>query len=555
MTDSWTLKKNNFKPRKGPVLTVVLDGIGMGKEDQGNAIYHAKTPTLDRLLKDYPNRQLAAHGKAVGLPSDGDMGNSEVGHNAIGAGRVFAQGAKLVEDAIESKNLFDSALWQKLLERVKNNVGAKLHFMGLLSDGNVHSHIDHLEAMIENAAESDVKEICLHILLDGRDVGPQTSIDYIDRIEAFIEPFNQKGHYFRIASGGGRMYLTMDRYEADWSMVERGWKTHVLGKGKSFTSAKEAVAAYRKENPAVSDQFIGEFVIEKNGKPSGPIEDGDSVIFFNFRGDRAIEISKAFDDDNFPFFDRERRPNVLYAGMMQYDGDLAIPKHFLVEPPSIERTMGEYIAKNGMRQFACAETQKFGHVTYFWNGNRSGKFDDSLEDYVECPSDNVPFEERPWMKAAEVTDATIDALRSNQYSFLRINYANGDMVGHTGDFQAAVIAVEIVDLCLGRLLKVVDEIGGIALITADHGNSDEMYEWDKKNKNWALDEKGAYKAKTSHTLNPVPFVIYDSKKKNKEYQLNNRIDGGLANIAATVLELMGFTPPEDYQPSLITILK
>jgi 2,3-bisphosphoglycerate-independent phosphoglycerate mutase len=546
----WTLQKNSFKPRKGPVLLLVLDGVGTGRPDEGNAIHLARTPVLDRLWADHPTTQLAAHGVAVGLPSDADMGNSEVGHNALGAGRVFDQGAKLVDKAIADGALYDGEVWKALVSRCKDKA-SKLHFIGLLSDGNVHSHIDQLAAMLRRAADDGVKEVCIHPLLDGRDVGPQTSQVYIEQLESLLGELSVDGRDYRIASGGGRMLVTMDRYEADWSIVERGWKAHVLGQGRPFDSAMAAIEGYRAEEPGLSDQFLGEFVVMRDGKPAGTVDDGDAVVFFNFRGDRAIEISRAFEEQDFDQFDRQRAPDVLYAGMMQYDGDLLLPKNFLVTPPAIERTMGEYLARNGIRQFACAETQKFGHVTYFWNGNRSGYFDEATERYVECESDRVPFEQRPWMKAGEVTDATIEALRSGEFAFVRVNYANGDMVGHTGDVEAAVTALQVVDLCLGRLLEVVEKIGGVAIITADHGNSDEMFEWDKKTQALAKNADGSLREKTSHTLNPVPLTIFDPSA-GKEYALDASIERpGLSNVAATVLFLMGYEAPADYDRSLI----
>jgi 2,3-bisphosphoglycerate-independent phosphoglycerate mutase len=349
------------------------------------------------------------------------------------------------------------------------------------------------------------------------------------------------------------MVVTMDRYEANWSIVERGWKAHVLGQGRSFRSAREAIETYRQEDPTLIDQFLPEFVIAEEGKPIGPIEDHHSVIFFNFRGDRAIEISRAFEMDDFPTFDRLRRPKVLYAGMMQYDGDLLIPKHFLVSPPQIAKTMGEYLARNHIRQFACSETQKYGHVTYFWNGNRGGKFDPQSETYVEIRSDQVPFQQRPWMKAAEITDATLEALRSGDYPLLRINFANGDMVGHTGQREAAIVAVEAVDLSLGRLIQAMEDLGGITLVTADHGNADEMFEINAKKGEFKRNADGSYQPKTAHTLNPVPFTIVDPSFKG-EYELDAGVKNpGLSNVAATALNLMGYEPPEGFDPSLIRL--
>ncbi len=541
------LNKNKFESYKGPILLVVMDGVGITDVTEGNAVSAGYTPNLDRLMKEYPTTLLKAHGTAVGLPSDDDMGNSEVGHNAIGAGQVFAQGAKLVTEAIENGSMFRGKGWSEITDNCKKN-GSTLHFMGLFSDGNVHSHIDHLKAMIMKAKEEGINRVRVHILLDGRDVGETSALDYVLPFEEFLKSLNGNGFDARIASGGGRMFITMDRYEANWSMVERGWKTHVLGEGRTFASAQEAIETLRKETGAI-DQDLPAFVIAENGKPVGTIEDNDSVIFYNFRGDRAIEISRAFEEANFTKFDRVRFPKVTYAGMLEYDGDLHIPSRYLVNPPSIKNTMGEYLARTGVSQLAISETQKFGHVTYFWNGNNSGKFDEVLETYIEIPSDIIPFEQRPWMKAAEITDKMIEMLETGKFKFARLNFANGDMVGHTGSFQAAKIAVETVDLCLGRLMPVIDKLGGMMIITADHGNADEMYELDKKTGKAKADENGKFKAKTSHTLNKVPFILYDNVNGGK-YKLKQG-SYGLANIAATVVNLLGYEAPEIWEKSMI----
>jgi len=277
--------------------------------------------------------------------------------------------------------------------------------------------------------------------------------------------------------------------------------------------------------------------------------DDDSVVFFNFRGDRAIEITRAFEAEDFPHFDRGQRPDVLYAGMMQYDGDLRLPTLYLVAPPAIDRTLGEYLARAGLPQLAISETQKFGHVTYFWNGNRSGAFDADVETYVEIPSDRRPFEERPWMKAAEITDRLIEELETGRYRHARVNYANGDMVGHTGHRTAAIQAVEAVDLQLARLLPVIEALGGALIVTADHGNADCMYEIDKRTGEPAHNARGAIRVKTSHTLNPVPVHVF---APGQPIELDPKVaKPGLANLASTVLCLMGFEAPEDYEPCLI----
>lgn len=520
---------------KRPVVLVVMDGVGLSDKDYGNAVNNAYTPTLHELKATSPNTAINAHGLAVGLPSDGDMGNSEVGHNALGCGQIYSQGAKLVNESIESKDIFKTETWKALVDKCKDH--GKMHFIGLLSDGNVHSHINHLMALIEQAKEDGIKEVRVHALLDGRDVPETSALIYLDQIEEFFNKVNDDNFHACIASGGGRMKITMDRYQANWAMVEAGWHTHVLGEGRQFASAKEAVETYRSES-GVIDQDLPAFVIAKDGKPVGTIDDGDSVVLFNFRGDRAQEISLAFDNEVFTEFDRVRKPDVMYAGMLQYDGDLKIPNNFLVYPPKIKHTLSEYLVKNNIRSYAISETQKYGHVTYFWNGNNSQKFSEELEDWVEIKSDVVPFEQRPWMKCAEITDTLVEAIESGKYDFLRTNFPNGDMVGHTGNYEATIIGVEAVDLCLDRIMKAVQKVNGILIVTADHGNADEMYEKPKK-------EGDKPKAKTSHTLNKVPFIIY-----NKDVEIAEG-DFGLANVASTVAKLLELEPDSHWLPAII----
>ena len=546
-------KAKNYQGPEGPLVLAILDGIGIGKHEEGDMVRKANTPTLDWLAKNSLASSLKAHGTAVGMPSDADMGNSEIGHNAIGCGRVFAQGASLVNDAIASGSLFNGEVWQELIENV-NQHDSKLHFIGLLSNGNVHSHIDHLEAMLTEAKKKGVKKAYVHILLDGRDVPPTSALEYVNRLENFLAALKEGSDIdFAIASGGGRMKITMDRYQANWGMVEGGWKTHVLGEGPSFESANDAIGALRNENPEVIDQDLPSFVISRNGSPLGTITENDSVIFFNFRGDRAIEMSMAFENEDFDFFPRGPRLKVKYAGMMQYDGDALIPQKYLVAPPGINRTIGEYLVTSGIRQLAISETQKFGHVTYFFNGNRSGKFDESLEDYIEIPSDMVPFEERPWMKAAEITDKVVESIQAGDDKFIRLNYANGDMVGHTGVPSAVRIAVETVDLCVARLLRAVKKAKGILIVTADHGNSDDMFQRDKKSGEVVIDDQtGKPNPKTAHSLNPVPVYIYEPTGSVK-IQLSADKDLGISNLAATCLKLLGFEPPPDYTPSIVEI--
>ena len=552
MTD-WTLKKlRDFPGVKGPVVAVVMDGVGCGGHDEGDAVWLARKPNLNFLASQPATALLRAHGTAVGMPSDADMGNSEVGHNALGAGRTFDQGAKLVDQAIRGGAMFEGDTWRALSERARGS-GQPLHFIGLLSDGNVHSHIDHLLAMLRRCHQEQVPQARVHILLDGRDVPETSALEYIEQLESLLRELQQEGRDYRIASGGGRMTTTMDRYGADWSMVERGYQVHVHGQGRGFGSAREAVETFRRESPGVIDQDLPSFVVvDAAGQPVGAIRDGATVVCFNFRGDRALELTEAFEADAFYHFDRGQRPDVLYAGMMEYDADQKQPAHFLVQPPEIDETLGEYLVHNQVFQLACSETQKFGHVTYFWNGNRSGMFDDKWERYIEVPSDRVPFEQRPWMKAAEITDAVIAQLSTGGIRHARINYANGDMVGHTGKLDAAVIAVEVVDLQLGRLIRAIDKLEGALIVTADHGNADQMFELDAKTGDYKLDEAGRRRSKTSHTLNRVPMYVYAPGLST--LAIDPGVQGPtLSNVASTILQLLGYQRPHSFEPGLLRL--
>ena len=520
---------------KKPIVLIIMDGVGRGDGGSGDAVKQAKTPTLDRLLATCPHNWLKAHGTAVGLPSDDDMGNSEVGHNALGCGQIYSQGAKLVNESIENGALFASDTWKELSANAKQDSRA-LHFLGLLSDGNVHSNISHLIAMLRHAHAEGVRRVYCHILLDGRDVPATSALDYVRQLEDVLRELRADGADYRIASGGGRMKITMDRYEANWPMVEAGWRTHVQGIGRQFASAKEAIETYRAETGCI-DQDLPAFVIAENGEPVAKIANGDSVILFNFRGDRAQEISLAFDRKDFDKFDRGDYTGVKFAGMLEYDGDLKIPTHYLVQPPVIQNTLTELLCAHGLREYALSETQKYGHVTYFWNGNRSGKVDEKLETYEEIPSDVIPFEQAPAMKSREITDHMIAAMESKKYDFLRCNFPNGDMVGHTGVMSAVITAMECVDESVGRILEAADRLGYLVLITADHGNADQMTET----------KKGKTSIRTAHSLNPVPFILDDPKETHvlKEGKF------GLANVAPTIATLLGLEKPACWEESMV----
>jgi len=544
-------KHPSFAGRPGPVLVVVADGVGVAPPGPSNAVTEASTPALDALTATELYTELAAHGPAVGLPTDDDMGNSEVGHNALGAGRIFAQGAKLVNKALQTGAIFESDIWKRAIEHGR---AGTLHLLGLHSDGGVHSTTEHLYLLLRRAADEGVTSCAVHILHDGRDVDARSALGYIAQTEAVLAEINQgaagAARDFRIASGGGRMTITMDRYEADWDMVERGYMCHVHGEGPVFDSAADAVETMYTETDK-GDQYLGRFVVgDADGQPVGKIVDGDAVILFNFRGDRAIEISRAFEEADFDVFDRtsanaEPPPATFFAGMLQYDGDAFIPKQYLVEPPAIDRTMGEFLCAEGVKSFAISETQKFGHVTYFWNGNKSGYIDESLETYIEIPSDNVEFDTTPAMKVREITAETIDLLRSGEYRFGRLNFPSGDMVGHTGHLHATVEAMEVIDSCVAELVAVIDDLDGVLIYTADHGNADIMY---------TVSSSGERAPKTSHTLSPVPFAIHDPNYDG-EYHMVDAAPGqahGLANVAATVFNLLGFAAPDDYLDPLVT---
>lgn len=536
----------------GPVVTIVMDGVGLGQEDASDAVFNAHTPHLDQLRQGPLSTELTAHGTAVGMPGDGDMGNSEVGHNTLGAGRVFDQGAKLVKQAMESGVVFQGDTWRHLAQSCVRR-RTPLHLLGLLSDGNVHSHIKHVLAILNRADAENIEEVYLHVLLDGRDVPRTSALHYVEELESLLVQINQKkNRRYAIASGGGRMTTTMDRYEANWSVVERGWRAHVLGEARSFDSARTAVLTMRGENPGICDQDLDAFVITENGQPLGPIEDGAAVIAFNFRGDRMLQISAAFEDANFTDFPRVRHPDVEFAGITLYDGDAARPRQYLVSPPEITHTFSELLCDVGVRQFACSETQKFGHVTYFWNGNRTGYFDKTLERYIEVPSLVVPFNEAPEMSAAGITQTLLEQLQRDRFDFSRINLANGDMVGHTGDFAATLKAVECVDRCVGEIVHFVLSRRGAVIVTADHGNADDMAERDKATGTLQLDPAGQLVPKTSHSLNPVPFCVAMHPDDASRYSLSLPPAPGLGHIAATTALLLGYRCPESYLPGLLT---
>ncbi|KAI3425198.1 hypothetical protein D9Q98_008967 [Chlorella vulgaris] len=539
-----------------PLLLIVLDGLGESKyHDQYNAVEQADTPTLDALKATAPRRwrTLKAHGTAVGLPTDADMGNSEVGHNALGAGQIVDQGAKCVDRALASGNVFKLDGWKHIESHAQSGT---LHLLGLLSDGGVHSRYDQLILLVEGAIKHGVKRIRLHLLSDGRDVNDNTAVAWVERLQGDVQGLNKQHSVdVRIASGGGRMAVTMDRYESDWGVVQRGYYAAVLGEAPhTFTDPVVAVRELKKDN-SVSDQYVEPWVVVgEDGKPVGAVEDGDAVVTFNFRADRVVEISQALEYADFKKFDRKRWPDIRFAGIMQYDGELQLPKHFLVPPPLIERASEQYVVGNGLRVFACSESQKIGHVTFFWNGNRSGYLDPKLEKFQEIPSDQgISFDQAPAMKAHEIAAATKEALLSGQYDFVRCNFPNPDMVGHTGNLEATIKAVTVTDSCVKELLETVEQIGGRFLLTADHGNAEEMVKRDKSGVPVEIDGKPVQL--TSHTLNPVPCAIGGPGLPQHVHFRDDLPNAGLANVTATFLNLLGLQAPDFYKPSLIATVE
>ncbi|KAL3502491.1 hypothetical protein ACH5RR_036940 [Cinchona calisaya] len=551
---SWKLNDHPKLPKGKIIAVVVLDGWGEAHANQYNCIHVAETPVMDSLKNGAPEkwRLVKAHGKAVGLPTDDDMGNSEVGHNALGAGRIYAQGAKLVDFALASGKIYDGEGFKYIKESFETGT---LHLIGLLSDGGVHSRLDQLQLLLKGASERGAKRIRVHALTDGRDVLDGTSIGFMETLENDLAKLREKGIDAQIASGGGRMYVTMDRYENDWDVVKRGWDAQVLGEAPhKFTSAVEAINKLRQE-PNTNDQYLPPFVIvDESGKPVGPIVDGDAVVTINFRADRMVMLAKALEYEDFDKFDRVRFPKIRYAGMLQYDGELKLPSHYLVSPPEIERTSGEYLVHNGVRTFACSETVKFGHVTFFWNGNRSGYFDQSMEEYVEIPSDSgITFNVKPKMKALEIAEKVRDTILSRKFHQVRVNLPNGDMVGHTGDIEATVVACKAADDAVKMILDAIEQVGGIFVVTADHGNAEDMVKRNKKGEP-LLDKNGNIQILTSHTLEPVPIAIGGPGLAPGVKFRQDLPGGGLANVAATVMNLHGYEAPSDYEPTLIEVV-
>ena len=530
---------------RGPLIHVVLDGWGVGAADETNAVNRANLPVMSRLIRGCPYTQLWTHGKYVGLPNEKDMGGSEVGHMTMGAGMVMEQGPTLIQNLLQSGEFFENPVLSRIIQNCVER-DTPLHLLGLLSNGNIHSHVDHTEAIIRHAFQSGIKRCYLHALLDGRDVGVQSALDFTEPFEKlFSELKGQRpGIDYAFASGGGREVITMDR-DNNWEKIETGWQIHVHGQSENqFPSIRDAIEHFRKQNPEIIDQDIPGFVIIRNGEAVGRIEDQHALIFTNFRGDRATEFSQAVLADDFPYFERYRCPEVLFAGMTQYDQDNQIPPDYLVGTPVVEEPFGKRILELGLKQFRLSETQKFAHVTFFFNGGYREPLDPLQENYHFIASDKIPsFAERPAMKAPGISKKAVEFINSGEYQYGLINFANADMVGHTGDFQATVRAVEAVDAALDNIVRAIDAVNGLLVITADHGNADEML---------ISNQNGKLEISTKHSLNPVPFLIYDPLY-NGDYRLKpfgQDYNNNLSNIAATNFLLLGQAVPDDLAPSL-----
>ncbi|MCL2094560.1 2,3-bisphosphoglycerate-independent phosphoglycerate mutase [Candidatus Saccharibacteria bacterium] len=523
------------------VVLVVLDGVGTRAVNAGNAVAAANMPNIRRLWQEGVTRILGAAGVYVGkLP--GETGDSEVGHLTMGSGKIIKQDSVRVTELLESGQLFDELEWKETVAWVKER-GSVLHFSGLSSDETTHGDIRHLYLMLERAADEGVEKVRVHLILDGRDTPPQSALEYVDELERRLAVLRERGLDYRVADGIGREWGVMDRYYADVARVERGYRLWVYGEGRQFGSAREAIETVRGEQPEIQDQFFPEFVVvSEAGEPVGLIHDEDALIFYNFRADRAIEIAEVFDSPAgwYSRFDLGKRPEVRFVGMTEYDEDQNIPRRYFVKKPNYDPVLMEVLQKAGVRSFATSESFKYGHITFYFDGLRKEPF--YGETAVEVKSGPNLLQSRPWMECAEITDVLIEALP--EYDFCRVNYTNGDMLGHIADMESSVLAMEAVDLQMGRVMEACKEAGAVLVVTADHGNIEEI-----------MYEDGS--PKTAHTTNPVPFTIWGvagSGGSGSGGSFDVRLkegDFGLANVAATVAELLGVEADEGWGESLI----
>ena len=498
---------------KKPYALIIMDGYGVNDRNEGNAIFTAKTPNMDKYMKECPHTIVHASGMDVGLP-DGQMGNSEVGHTNIGAGRIVYQELTRITKSINDGDFFENPELCAAMDNCKKN-GSALHLMGLLSSGGVHSHNTHLYGLLEMAKRNGIENVHVHAFLDGRDVPPSSAADFAEELVAKIREIGVGD----IATVMGR-YYAMDR-DNRWERVEKAYKAMVLGEGNEAESAVTAIK--QSYNDDITDEFVVPTVIEKDGQPLGKIEEGDSVIFFNFRPDRAREITRTIVDPEFNGFERKMF-NTFYVCMTQYDASMP-NVHVAFKPESLVNTFGEYISKKGLRQLRIAETEKYAHVTFFFNGGVENVYDGEDRALINSPK-VATYDLQPEMSAPEVTAEAVKRIESGDYDVIVLNFANCDMVGHTGVFEAAVKAVETVDECLGKVVDAIEKMGGVALITADHGNADQMVDYETG---------GAF---TAHTTNVVPLVLIG----NKDAKLK---PGRLADLTPTLLDLMGLDKPEE----------
>lgn len=502
--------------RPKPVALIILDGFGLRDEVEGNAVAQAKKPNFDRYMSAFPHTQLSASGESVGLP-EGQMGNSEVGHLNIGAGRIVYQDLTRISKSIREGEFYSNETFLKAIEHVKKN-GSKLHLYGLVSDGGVHSHINHLYALLDLAKKEELQEVYVHAFLDGRDVMPHTAVNYIRDLQSKMQELGVG----QLATVQGR-YYAMDR-DKRWERTEKAYRAMVYGEGPQYTDPIEALQeSYEK---SVTDEFVMPTVIVKDdGAPVGLIEDRDAIIMFNFRPDRAIQISLAFTNEDFRGFDRgAKRPKDLYYVCLTHFSE-SVDGYVAYKPTNLDNTFGEVLAQNGLQQLRIAETEKFPHVTSFFSGGREEKFPG--EERILIPSPKVAtYDLQPEMSAYEVTDAAVKEIAAEKFDAIVLNFANPDMVGHTGSMEAAIKAVETVDECLGRVVEAVLAKGGVAMIIADHGNADIMID-PVSGKPW-----------TAHTTQPVPCIVTKPAIKLRE-------GGILADVSPTLLQLLQLPKPAE----------
>jgi 2,3-bisphosphoglycerate-independent phosphoglycerate mutase len=505
------MKKNNKKP----VCLIILDGWGLSDNQEGNAIAIADTPNVDKYFKIYPHTRLDASGEAVGLP-EGQMGNSEVGHMNIGAGRVVYQEFTRINKSIESGEFYGNPVLNTAYSRIDGS-NKNLHLIGLVSDGGVHSHINHLKALVDMARTRNIKNLYIHAFLDGRDVPPRSAVGYLEELDSYLREKSTG----RIATVSGR-YYAMDR-DNRWDRTKKAYDALVYRKSEKFKSAVELVKnSYRN---GINDEFVIPGVVDTENNGNGRIGDGDSVIFFNFRPDRARQLTRVFIDKEFKNFDRgDNPPDVFFTSMTLYDKNFDIPVAF--PPQKIVNTLGEVLSDNGIRQLRIAETEKYAHVTFFFNGGIEKPYPG--EDRILIPSPPVStYDKKPEMSAYEVTEKLIQKIRENVYDVIILNYANPDMVGHTGVLDAAVKAVEAVDSCAGRVVDEIRKSKGIAIVTADHGNAEEMI------------SPRTHEIVTAHSTSQVPFIICNKKYAIKDIERNYR----LSDIAPTILKILDIEKP------------